>query len=669
MWGWYNGDAGIENMRRQKRKVEVVSWNIAPESISLVILAIIWVYSRKGSHIPTLKNRMFQGCLTVTFSAMLTNIISTVMIYRYETVPLWLTWTVTTIYFVLTPLMGLVYFLYSISVIYSEETAKNKIMGFGLIPGILYSVLILLNPITKNIFYIDEAQGYVRGSLIEVTYVVFYAYCAASIVTVLANRKRIDSKIYRILSTFPVLAVLVIIVQQFFPDIILSGSAATCAMLIIYLHLQNKQISMDYLTNVPNRQELLNMLSLTLNRHPETQFTLVVVSLREFRQINNVCGQNIGDEFLKAVCRFLCDLGKEGSVYRFNGDEFAVLFTEESDDLIRKYVRSIMKRMELPWTVGNYQFNLSAVIGIIRHKDVEDTLEHIINAIEYAVCQAKSGKNGQVCYCDEEVLRKLRRRQQLMQILKEKLDDRSFEMYYQPIYSVESGTFNYAESLMRMNDTPIGPVYPSEFIPIAEETGMIIDITYAVLDKVCAFVNGLMEEHIPIEAVHVNFPAVQFTQPDLEEKVMEIIRRNGTPPSAIKIEFTESTLAEKPEAVIDFAAEMAKHGIEMGLDDFGTGYSNFAMVINIPFGTIKLDKSLVWAMIGNRNSALGVKNIVRTFKELGMTVVAEGVETEEQRRMVVDSQVDQIQGFYYARPMPEEEARAFLKRKSGRSQK
>ena len=256
-----------------------------------------------------------------------------------------------------------------------------------------------------------------------------------------------------------------------------------------------------------------------------------------------------------------------------------------------------------------------------------------------------------------------------MQILKEKLDDRSFEMYYQPIYSVESGTFNYAESLMRMNDTPIGPVYPSEFIPIAEETGMIIDITYAVLDKVCAFVNGLMEEHIPIEAVHVNFPAVQFTQPDLEEKVMEIIRRNGTPPSAIKIEFTESTLAEKPEAVIDFAAEMAKHGIEMGLDDFGTGYSNFAMVINIPFGTIKLDKSLVWAMIGNRNSALGVKNIVRTFKELGMTVVAEGVETEEQRRMVVDSQVDQIQGFYYARPMPEEEARAFLKRKSGRSQK
>lgn len=658
-----------KNCHRQKWKVEAVSWNIAPESISLVILTIIWVYSRKGSHIPTLKNRMFQGCLMVTFSAMLTNIVSTSMIYHYEVIPLWMTWLVTTIYFVLTPLMGLVYFLYSISVIYSEEAARNKIMGFGLIPGVIYSVLILLNPFTKNIFEINASEGYVRGSLIDVTYVVFYAYCVASIVTVLVNRKRIESKIYRILSTFPVLAVLVIIVQQFFPDIILSGSAATCAMLIIYLHLQNKQISMDYLTNVPNRQELLNMLSLTLHRHPEARFTLVVVSLREFRQINSVCGQQIGDGFLKAVCRFLCALGKEGNVYRFNGDEFAVLFTEESDALIHKYVTDVKERMERPWTVEDYQFSLSAAMGIIRHQDPEDTLEHIINAIEYAVNQAKSGKDGQVCYCDEEMLRKLRRREQLVQILKEKVADKSFEMYYQPIYSVETGTFNYAESLMRMNDTPIGPVYPSEFIPIAEETGMIIDITYIVLDKVCVFINELIEEHIPIEAVHVNFPAVQFTQPDLAGKVLEIIRRNGTPPAAIKIEFTESTLAEKPQAVIDFAAEMKKHKIEMGLDDFGTGYSNFSMVINIPFGTIKLDKSLVWAMIGNRNSALGVKNIVRTFKELGMTIVAEGVETEEQRRMVVDSQVDQIQGFYYATPMPEEETKVFLKGKCGHFQK
>lgn len=144
------------------------------------------------------------------------------------------------------------------------------------------------------------------------------------------------------------------------------------------------------------------------------------------------------------------------------------------------------------------------------------------------------------------------------------------------------------------------------------------------------------------------------------EKVLEIIRRNHTPMSAIKIEFTESTLAENTQVVSKFAVEMEKHGIKMGLDDFGTGYSNIATVINIPFGTVKLDKSLVWGSVENKKSALTVKNLSRTFQELGMTVIAEGVETEEQSRLIANFGIDQIQGFYYAKPMPEDQLEMFM---------
>lgn len=642
---------GLKNMR----------WNIAPESISLVILGIIWIYSRKGSHIPSLKNQIFQGCLMVTFSAMLTNILSTVMIYHYDIVPLWMIWIVTSIYFVLTPLMGLVYFLYMITVVYSERELQKKWIGFGSIPGLLYIVLVVINLFTKCLFDITREQGYTRGNLIAVTYLIFYAYCLASIGIAVFSRKRVEPKIYRILSAFPVLAVLVIIVQQIYPDIILSGSAATCALLIIYLHLQNRQISMDYLTNVPNRQELLNMLDLMLAKNPDKPFTLIVVSLREFRQINNTSGQQIGDEFLKAFSQFLCAAGQAGNVYRFGGDEFAVLFTKENDGEIHKYIKSVIERMEHPWQIENYSFHLNAVIGLIRHQDGKDTLEQTINAVEYAVYQAKTGKYGKVCFCDEEMLKKLKRRQQVIEILRDKLKNQSFEMFYQPIYSVGTGKFLYAESLMRINDSPIGPIYPSEFIPIAEETGMIIDITYVILDKVCKFINRLIEEKIEVGAVHVNFSGAQFTQKGLAEKVLEIINSNGTPAEAVKIEFTESTLAENAQIVTDFTTEMKQHGIVIGLDDFGTGYSNFAMVMDIPFNTIKLDKSLVWSTMGNLKSELGVRNLVRTFKELGMTVVAEGVETEEQKQMVIDCGVDQIQGFYYAKPLNEGDAAEFLK--------
>ena len=203
------------------------------------------------------------------------------MIYRLDEFPMWMTWSVTMVYYVLTPLMGFAYFLYTVSIVYTERKELRKVIGFGVMPALVYGVLVLINPLTKNLFDISLVQGYVRGPWIVSTYLIFYAYCAASIVVTVLNKKRIDRNIYHILAAFPILAVLVILVQQMYPNVILSGSAATCALLIIYLHLQNKQISMDYLTNVPNRKELLNMLGLMIKKSPEKQFVLVVVSLRE----------------------------------------------------------------------------------------------------------------------------------------------------------------------------------------------------------------------------------------------------------------------------------------------------------------------------------------------------------------------------------------------------
>ena len=640
-------------------------WNIAAESISLVMLGIIWVYARKGSHLPTLKNKIFQWCLLVTFSAILTNILSTIMIYQYEYIPIWLTWIVTSVYFVLTPLMGLTYFLYTVSVIYTDMDQAKKVIGIGLIPGAGYTLLILVNPFTRNIFDINSQNGYSRGSWVFTTYLVFYIYCLASIVVTVCNRKKIEAEIYGILAAFPVLAVLVIFVQQLYPDVILSGSAATCALLIIYLHLQNKQISLDYLTNIPNRQELLNMIGLTIKNAPDKEIYLLVVSLRHFRQINNTCGQQKGDVFLKEVSQFLCRTGPAGNVYRFSGDEFALLFLQPDKDELTQCIARIQERMSGPWQVDEYRFVLPAVMGIFYHTGDEDTLEKIINSVECAVARAKEGKHGQVCYCDRAMLEKLERRRRIIQILKQQLTEPDFEMYYQPIYSVKSGEFLYAESLMRIPKSPIGPIYPSEFIPIAEETGLIVDITYIMLDKVCKFINRLIETGIEVGAVHVNFSGIQFSRPDLADRVLEIVQKNGTPMPALEIEFTESTLAESTQVVTDFALQMLERGIKMGLDDFGTGYSNIATVIHIPFGTVKLDKSLVYAAMNSEKSALAIRNLTRTFKALGMKVIAEGVENEEQKNMVVEFGADQIQGFYYARPMPEDETVEFMLQKAG----
>lgn len=637
-----------------------MEWNIVAEYISLVILAIIWVYARKGSHLPTLKNKTFQGCLIITFCSILMNILSTTMIYHYAEIPLTLTWIVTSIYFVLTPLMGLTYFCYILSVIYAEPQQFKKTLGIGMLPAIGYIGLVIFNPWTKNLFDLNMSQGYSRGDLISITYIIFYFYCLTSIIVTLLNAKYIDRSIYKILAAFPVLAVIVIVIQQIEPNVILSGSAATCALLIIYLHLQNKQITLDYLTNMPNRQELLNMLAFMLKKTPDKNFVLLVLSLRDFRQVNNTYGQQKGDAFLKQMSQFLKQVGPLENVYRFGGDEFALLYNEGESSMIKQCLKSIEERMQQPWQIDNYSLYLSVVIGIVSHREQGETLEKMINAIEYAVYQAKRENNGFICYCDQEMLAQLERKNQIIDILKEKLSTKSFEMYYQPIYTVETQDFQYAESLMRIPDSPIGPIYPSEFIPIAEETGLIVEMTYVLLEKVCQFIKSMLNKGIQLGSIHVNFSGTQFSQTDLLEKVLKIVNSYDIPFSTIKIEFTESTLAESSHVVTEFALEMMKHGIKMGLDDFGTGYSNIATVIRIPFGTIKLDKSLVDASMKNQKSATAIRNLTNTFKELGMKVIAEGVETEEQKQLMIDFGVDQIQGFYFAKPMTAEDMEKFM---------
>lgn len=637
-----------------------MKWNIAPECISMVVLCIIWVYSRKSNLTPTLKNILFQGCFVITFIAGSTNILSTILILNYTHIPtIALTWIITTIYFAFTPLMGLIYHFYSASVIYEGKKNLRKSFFLWSIPGAFYMLLVLSNCWTKLLFDFNAEHGYTQGSLIMVTYIVFYFYCLTSLIFVIKNRKTLSSEVYHILSVFPVIAVAVIIIQQLFPSIILTGSAASCALLIVYLHLQNRQISIDYITNLPNRLELLEMVDLLL-RNPKQPFSLMIISLRGFKQINDTFGQQNGDILLKTFGKYLVSLCEKNCVFRFKGDEFALLLKGNGRERWEYYIKELVKRLSLPWEIKDTQCIISCAIGVVDYPETALTLENLILSAEDAVVRAKRDGYNRVCYFNKEMFSALQRKKEIIHILKDKLQTKDFEMFYQPIISLHTGRFEYAESLMRITNSPLGFISPGEFIPIAEETGIIVDITYLILEKVCQFIKDMQNRQLYLKCVHINFSALQFKQANLARKVLEIIKQYDIPPSSIKIEFTESTVAENVEHVTHFALEMEKHGIFMGLDDFGTGYSNLSTVIDIPFSTAKLDKSLIYAAMKQEKFALTVRNLIRMFKDLDMKVIAEGVETEAQNQFIISSGADQIQGFYYAKPMSAANMESFL---------
>ena len=634
-----------------------MSWNIAAECISIVFLSIILVYAYKGTLLPSWKNRMFQCCLGATFAAMVSNVLSTLMLASPHWVESWLCWGVTEIYFLATPLMGLAYYCYTAATIFEEHAGGRLALILGVLPGIFYAALVLLNPFTGALFSI-RAGMYLRGPLIIATYLIFYFYCLISVLLVRRYRRWLQPQIYRILFVFPLIACSVIVVQQLFPHVVLSGSAATTAILLIYLYLQNKQISLDPLTGLGNRLEFQKLINLSMQRG-RSLFSVMVISLRDFKQINDHFGQRTGDHFLKQIAATLKTMAAPYPVYRFSGDEFALLIHNRTPEEMEKLQQDILALFNKPFHVDGYEYRLHAVIGLAAYPDSAENLECLINGLEYAVNQAKL-HHWPTCYCDPAMLEGMRRRTEIIEILKQKLQEAALVMVYQPIVAVKTGRISAVESLMRIPESPLGALSPAEFIPIAEETGLIIPMTWQILRQICAMIARLQDQGIPLPAVHVNFSAVQLVQPELAETVLQTLKECRTDPKQIIIEITETALAENPEETIRFARAMMEHGVKMEMDDFGTGYSNIDSVMHMPLSTVKLDRSLVVSAVENKRSATMLGYLIRVFHELGYEVLAEGVETSRQDQFVRAEGVDLIQGFYYSRPLTEAQLADFL---------
>lgn len=636
-----------------------MNWDLSTECTALIFLLIILIFSREGHLAPTLKNKMFSLCLYATLGSITSNLISTYYIYKFEVVPYALVCFFLAFYFIMISLVAVTFYYYTVSIAYDGNANIKKPMILGAIPMGIYMVILIINFFTGGIYSVDPILGYIQGPYLFLTYANFYIYAIACILLVVFRWKYLDISVRKTLLYFAVLAAIVVIIQQCFPTVILSGSAATCALLIIYLNLQNKQISVDYLTGLLNRQEFLKMMELRLH-DKSNPFSILVFSINNFKLVNDKFGQSNGDLILKQTAKRIKEIVKTKRVYRFGGDQFAILFDGDSYDDEKKLIEKIAYDFNKPFEVGRISYPVSFSIGGVKVPLVAKNMEDIINGIEYSLSDSKKNPHKLFSFCTTEMLNQIRRKGDIIEILNERIASNGFEVYFQPIWSVKEKRFIYAEALLRLKDTPLGDLSPGEFIPIAEESGQIIEMTYLVLEKVCQFIKGVLRKGGDIKGVSINMPFIQITQRDVKKRILSIIQRYDLPCSKIKIEITEGALIADFELVKNFIEEMQAEDIRFGLDDFGTGYSNISSVLNIPFQTIKLDKSLITSSFENPRSEIFMIQITKAIEEMGMLVLAEGVETEEQRIFVENCHCGCIQGYYFAYPSPRSEAEQFF---------
>lgn len=436
-----------------------------------------------------------------------------------------------------------------------------------------------------------------------------------------------------------------------------AGSHTDITDLKIYEEQLNRLAYEDYLTNLPNRTAFYQSVQRHLNNWPERNAALMFIDIDNFKYINDTLGHVSGDRLISSIGKRLLDLlDSSKSIYRIGGDEFIVFVHQYKDnEEIEACAEAIMQSFEIPFKISDSVMNITVSLGIALYPLHGNDVDTLLKCADMAMYKAKSTNHGRYAFYNQDMDMQVQERMALENELHKALERNEFSLSYQPQMDVTTGQVNSIEALLRWNNAKLGSVSPMKFIGIAEETNLINPIGDWVLLKACEFLKKLHMQGYPEISVSVNVSIIQLMQQDYTEKVMKILSQTGIEPGYVELEITESILIESYDEVKNKLEELNAKGIKIALDDFGTGYSSLSYLTRIPINTLKIDKIFIDTITCDIDERALISMIIMIGYGLGMTIVAEGVETESQLSYLEKHKCHKIQGYYFSKPLPQEE--------------
>ncbi|MCW8882270.1 MAG: EAL domain-containing protein [Sedimenticola sp.] len=428
----------------------------------------------------------------------------------------------------------------------------------------------------------------------------------------------------------------------------------------------NFQLYHDLLTQLPNRALLRDRLGLAISqaKRSGTQLALMYLDMDRFKVINDSLGHVAGDQLLQTVANRLRNcLRDSDTLARVGGDEFNLLVPEISGrvDAIR-LVEKVMANLKDPIFIDGVEVFVSFSIGIAIFPDDGESMDSLIKHADIAMYHVKRhGKDGYEFFANN-MKGSADQHLSFDTGLRRALDEEQLQLYFQPQIDIQSGIINGMEALLRWKHPEAGIISPTEFIPVAEENGLINEIGMWVLDGSCAELSKWIKAGHTDIRLAVNVSSKQLTQPEFEHHVFNILTKHGLKGSSLELEITENVLIQDMDQVVTQLRKLHANGVRIAVDDFGIGYSSLGYLQSLPLSTLKIDRSFISGIraTSSRNSI--VTAIIAMAKELGLDIVAEGVETEVQHRQLKLLGCPTAQGFLFGRPMPKEHVGLFLKK-------
>jgi len=420
----------------------------------------------------------------------------------------------------------------------------------------------------------------------------------------------------------------------------------------------------DVLTDLPNRMLLQDRLgqAVGLARRQGRQLAVMFLDLDRFKHINDSLGHAVGDQLLQSVAQRLVSCVRHSdTISRQGGDEFVLLlpYIEHADDAALS-AQKILAALAPPHRIDRHDLHISVSIGISIYPDDGQDAETLIKSADTAMYHAKENGRNNYSFFEQSMNARVVQRQFIESGLRRALERQEFVLYYQPKINLQSGTIVGVEALIRWRHPQRGLLPPAQFVPIAEDCGLILPIGRWVLREACRQARAWQDAGLPPITIAVNTSALEFHDKDFLENIRATLEATRLEPHFLELELTESVLMRDAESTDSMLHALADFGVKLTVDDFGTGYSSLSYLRQFPIDTLKIDQSFINQMTSNPDDAAIVTAVISMGKSLKQRVLAEGVETPEQYAFLLAQQCDEGQGSYFGRPVPAEEFAGLL---------
>lgn len=619
-------------------------YNILGEFCSLIIGIVFFIFIVTSFYLKERRNLLFLLCDISLILTCASDILSCFCITDFPKYSLWFCNFTSTLFFLNLCTLSFIFCLYFYASISAVHKFSRIYHGTLILIYAVYLFLVIANLWTGWIFHFDPEKGYVRGSLKYCTFVITGLQVIVTEIAVFKHRRALSSRMFTVFMSYPVVSALVMSFQIINEYWLMSGCSGAVTMILMYLAIQSDRIEIDYKSGLKTEQYLARTMGKKIR-----PCTLTMISVENLGVMQETFGSTEVDNMIYNLVRMF-RMCIDGNFYR-NGSKFMVVSYHGAMENLEAQIKEAFSRYNrnLSRLGSGYRFEYMAVSVSV--PEDTDSYKDAVEILKGLMVKARKEKTSCIVHSNDAFINEFRRKKTIIKILERELnaESKQYQVYFQPIVSMKDNRFVYAEALSRLIDTELGNISPAEFIPIAENNGLIEKLGKVNFEKVCEFISHNRDV---VKAVSVNFSVYQMLNPDIKDFVFGIIEKYDIEPKNIIIEITESILIDDFEVVRERMEEFVKAGIVFYLDDFGTGFSNFANVIRLPFYTIKIDRSFVLMMEKDEAMLKLVKNLISTFKDSNLKILVEGVETAEQDLIVKSTGVDYIQGFLYSKPLP-----------------